>query len=362
MVLQKRSTPCRHTADPALRPRTDTGALVQRDDGSYGLIDFERSIRYTDGATSPRTTRPRLGGGHRAGVTADLVPHHAGPAANGGLGHRGRSPGRVTPAERRAGSIWNSVGPPVDGDLNDCRSGSWTAVGGVCAARDPDGCFPDDYEGAGVEKRASTRNAGGPVDEADPRIICHERSAGWCWWCAPGELYPDRLLTSLGRYEAEALLKVSRGKAEGHMGELMDVLDPALSSATGPRRTIGANRKPEAKPEVRPHNEVLFLLNLLGYEILHLGRVLMEQARLESASFSRAGVASGISGAASGEAIDFRHQSRGDGLEAVVAETGAGVLGAGIVDGGEIGTETVGISHRKVNLSAGDGPPGRYGL
>ena len=59
--------------------------------------------------------------------------------------------------------------------------------------------------------------------------------------------------------------------------------------------------------------------------------------------------------------IDFRHQSRGDGLEAVVAETGAGVLGAGIVDGGGIGpvegTETVGISHRKVNLSAGDAPP-----
>ena len=44
-------------------------------------------------------------------------------------------------------------------------------------------------------------------------------------------------------------------------------------------------------------------------------------------------------------------------------ETGAGVLGAGIVDGGGIGpvegTETVGISHRKVNLSAGDGPPVR---
>ena len=84
---------------------------------------------------------------------------------------------------------------------------------------------------------------------------------------------------------------------------------------------------------------------------------------LESASFSGAGVARGVSGAASGEAIDFRHQSTGDGLEAVVEETGAGVLGAGIVDGGGIGpvegTETVGISRRKINLSAGDGPPGR---
>ena len=43
-------------------------------------------------------------------------------------------------------------------------------------------------------------------------------------------------------------------------------------------------------------------------------------------------------------------------------ETGAGVPGAGIVDGRGIGsmegTETVGISHRKVNLSADDGPPG----
>ena len=43
-------------------------------------------------------------------------------------------------------------------------------------------------------------------------------------------------------------------------------------------------------------------------------------------------------------------------------ETGADVLGAGIVDGGAIepveGTETAGISHRRVNLSAGYGPHG----
>ena len=49
-----------------------------------------------------------------------------------------------------------------------------------------------------------------------------------------------------------------------------------------------------------------------------------------------------------------------------MAETGAGVLGAGIVDGGGIGpmegSKTVGISHRRVNLSAGDGPPGRYAV
>ena len=154
------------------------------------------------------------------------------------------------------------------------------------------------------------------------------------------------------------------------MGELMDVLDPALSSASRPKTHYrGQPLKPGAKPEarteagVRPHNEVLFLLNLLGYEILHLGRVLMEQATRRGWSLRRfrERVLRVASGATSGEAIDFRHQSRGDGLEAVVAETGAGVLGAGIVDGGGIGpmegSKTVGISHRRVNLSAGDGRP-----
>ena len=115
-----------------------------------------------------------------------------------------------------------------------------------------------------------------------------------------GELYPDHfwLLTSLSRkrYQARELLAQyrKRGKAEGHMGELMDVLDPALSSASRPKTHYrGKPLKSEAKPEVtteagvRPHNEVLFLLNLLGYEILHLGRVLMEQATRRGWSLRR---------------------------------------------------------------------------
>ena len=116
----------------------------------------------------------------------------------------------------------------------------------------------------------------------------------------PGELYPDHfwLLTSLSRkrYQAQELLAQyrKRGKAEGHMGELMDVFDPALSSASRPKTHYrGKPLKPGAKPEatteagVRPHNEVLFLLNLLGYEILHLGRVLMEQATRRGWSLRR---------------------------------------------------------------------------
>ena len=60
----------------------------------------------------------------------------------------------------------------------------------------------------------------------------------------PEELYPDHfwLLTSLSRkrYEAQELLAQyrKRGKAEGHMGELMDVLDPALSSASRPKNAL----------------------------------------------------------------------------------------------------------------------------
>ena len=195
----------------------------------------------------------------------------------------------------------------------------------------------------------------------------------------PGELYPDHfwLLTSLSRkrYQARELLAQSAngGKAEGHMGELMDVLDPALSSASRPKTHYrGQPLKPGAKPEAEdggrgsPPQRSLVPAESAGVRDPAPGSGADgagDASGLESASFSRAGVASGISGATSGEAIDFRHQSRGDGLEGVVAETGAGVLGAGIVDGGGIGpvegTETVGISHRKVNLSAGDGPLGR---
>ena len=74
----------------------------------------------------------------------------------------------------------------------------------------------------------------------------------------------------------------------------MDVLDPALSSASRPKTHYrGKKLTPELKSGarteagVRPHNEVLFLLNLLGYEILHLGRVLMEQATRRGWSLRR---------------------------------------------------------------------------
>ena len=104
----------------------------------------------------------------------------------------------------------------------------------------------------------------------------------------PGELFVDHfwLITNLRceRYSGARLLGLyrMRGKAEGHMGELLDVLAPALSSVRRPKSHYRGRRlRTDSRPQesgVRAHNETLFLLNLLAYEILHAGRCLMEQA------------------------------------------------------------------------------------
>ena len=170
-----------------------------------------------------------------------------------------------------------------------------------------------------------TQPAGRSADEP-PREWFHEMSYQAESWDRarrvvlvvrerPGELYPDHfwLLTSLSRKRCEApeLLATyrKRGKPEGHMRELMDVLAPALSSAPRPKTHYrGKPLAPEPKPEprteagVRPHNE---------------------------------------------------------GLKAAVEPAGAGVLGPGIDDRRRIGpveaAETAGFSDRTVDLSAGHG-------
>jgi len=91
----------------------------------------------------------------------------------------------------------------------------------------------------------------------------------------PGELLLDYfwLLTNIeaATLSGEALLALyrERGKAEGHMGELMDVLAPALSSSSRARwpKTSDAFTR----------NEALLLLHLLAYEVLHSGRCVMEK-------------------------------------------------------------------------------------
>ena len=131
------------------------------------------------------------------------------------------------------------------------------------------------------------------------RVWCHElRYRADSWEHArrvvlvvverPGELFVDHfwLITNLrrDRYSGARLLGLyrMRGKAEGHMGELMDVLAPTLSSAARPKshyrgRRLETDLRAE-EPGVRPQNETLLLLNLLAYGVLHAGRCVMQQA------------------------------------------------------------------------------------
>lgn len=102
----------------------------------------------------------------------------------------------------------------------------------------------------------------------------------------PGELLLHHfwLITnwSTEQMSAEDLLALyrKRGRAESRFGELMSVLQPALSSATRTKTHYrGKTPKKRATP-VDPvaNNEVLLLLYGLAYNIVHTARVLVEQA------------------------------------------------------------------------------------
>ena len=91
--------------------------------------------------------------------------------------------------------------------------------------------------------------------------------------------------------DGPALLEMyrKRGTAEGHMGELMDVLRPALSSSARPKshyrgKTLSS---PVLPIDSFAHNEVILLLNALAYNIAHAGRVMMETATGEGWSLRR---------------------------------------------------------------------------
>jgi hypothetical protein len=80
-----------------------------------------------------------------------------------------------------------------------------------------------------------------------------------------------------------------RGTAEGHMGELMSVLAPALSSSPRPKSHYRG-----AVPEVRfpsgdsfAQNETILLLNVLAYGLVHAARLMLEVATHEGWSLKR---------------------------------------------------------------------------
>jgi hypothetical protein len=70
-----------------------------------------------------------------------------------------------------------------------------------------------------------------------------------------------------------------RGKAEGHMGELKDVLAPALSSTNRPKSHWRRRAPQTSTPAIDAFacNEVRWLIALLGYEVMHIARRAMAQ-------------------------------------------------------------------------------------
>ncbi len=111
----------------------------------------------------------------------------------------------------------------------------------------------------------------------------------------PGQLFHDHfwLITdwSAEQMDGPALLEMyrKRGTAEGHMGELMDVLHPALSSSPRPKSHYRGKEpiRRSRSIDAFAHNEVILLLNALAYNIAHAGRVLMETATGEGWSLRR---------------------------------------------------------------------------
>ena len=83
-----------------------------------------------------------------------------------------------------------------------------------------------------------------------------------------------------------------RGTAEGHLGELMNVLHPALSSSPRPKTHYRGSAPKQAKKPRPPvdcfaHNEVLLLLNALAYNLMHAARTLLATETQKGWSLSR---------------------------------------------------------------------------
>ena len=101
----------------------------------------------------------------------------------------------------------------------------------------------------------------------------------------PGELIPRCfwLLTSMpsGEMSGDDLLALyrRRGKAEGHLGELMSVVAPALSSTSRRKSHYRGKeiRKREKGVDAFACNQVRLLLAGFGYQIMHVQRAVLER-------------------------------------------------------------------------------------
>jgi hypothetical protein len=141
---------------------------------------------------------------------------------------------------------------------------------------------------------------------AEPRTWLHELSYQAASWSRarrvvlvvqerPGELFLHHfwLITSWlpSQLDAASLLEMyrQRGTAEGHMGELMNVLRPALSSTPRPKSHYRGLAPEEHVPsgDAFAQNEVTLLLNVLAYNLAHVLRTLLEAATGEGWSLQR---------------------------------------------------------------------------
>jgi hypothetical protein len=196
-------------------------------------------------------------------------------------------------------------------DLVDRLEGSMCQVAAVRL----DAGFPEERLLAGLEARgtpyvARLRNnraldrLAGPYlkrppgrPPAEPRLWLHELEYQAGPWSRPRRVVlvvkerPDDLLLdhfwlltsfSAAAVPAEDLLAQyrQRGTAEGHFGELMDVLAPALSSAPRTKSRYRDNPLPALPTgiDAAARNEAILLLHLLAYELMHAGRRAMELA------------------------------------------------------------------------------------
>lgn len=140
----------------------------------------------------------------------------------------------------------------------------------------------------------------------DPQLEVHELSYRADSWSRarrvalviqqnPGELFPHSffLLTNWSAEERSglALLELyrQRGTAEGHFGELMNALDPLLSSTRRPkthyRGEVPTRRYLSGNPFAA--NEVRLLLVALAYNLMHAVRCLLENVTGEGWSLQR---------------------------------------------------------------------------
>ena len=93
------------------------------------------------------------------------------------------------------------------------------------------------------------------------------------------------------RMSGPALLKHyrHRGTAEGYLGELMDVLAPALSSTSRPKSHYAGKPLQTYSESIDPFavNETRLLLTAITYNLMNAGRIMMEKASRHGWSLRR---------------------------------------------------------------------------